>query len=292
MRGFLRRTPVEQAVAWIDQLAAPGIRETIPLAAACGRVLAGEVIAERNVPEFDRAAMDGIALRAADSTGAGDYNPLEFTLTGESLPGRPFAGSIGPHQAARIMTGAPIPTGADAVVPAEFVQFDGDRATITAASPQFKHVGRIGEDIRAGSQVLPDGRCLRPQDVGVIASLGIAEVAVIRRPRVRIVVTGNELAPPGRPKTDSQIYEANSAMLRGLIARDGGELDGCVHLRDERDLIRDTLAADQADIILVSGGSSVGAEDHAPGLVAELGELAIHGIAMRPSSPTVRIAMP
>lgn len=286
MRGFLRRTSVEHALTWIDELPAPGTCETVPLAGACGRVLAVDIVAEIDVPGFDRAAMDGVAVRAADSTGAGEYNPLEFRLIGESLPGRPFAGSVARDQAVRIMTGAPLPTGADAVVPAEFVQFDGDRAIVTAASPQFKHIGRVGEDIFAGSTVLRIGRRLRPQDVGVIASLGIAQVSVLQRPRVRILVTGDELIAPGRSKSAYEIYEANSAILRGLVARDGGELERCVHLRDERGIIREALAAEGADVILVSGGSSVGAEDHAPGLVAELGELSIHGIAMRPSSPT------
>jgi molybdopterin molybdotransferase len=286
MRGFLRRTTVDQALAWVDRLQPPGVNETVPLAEAYQRVLAVDVTANSDVPEFDRAAMDGFALRGAESTGAGAYNPLEFAVIGDSLPGRPYSGTVASQQAVRIMTGAPLPPGTDAVVPAEFVQVAGDRVAISAPTPPGKHVGRTGEDIRAGTVVLRAGRRLRPQDAGVLASLGIDQTTVIRRPRVRIIVTGNELVPPGSPKGPHEIYEANSVMLCGLVARDGSHLESCVRVRDDRIAIREALGAAGAEVILISGGSSVGAEDHAPGLVAELGELAIHGVAMRPSSPT------
>jgi molybdopterin molybdotransferase len=148
-----------------------------------------------------------------------------------------------------------------------------------------KHVGRLGEDIARGTTVLAAGRRLRPQDVGVLASLGFDQVAAVRKPQVRIVVTGNEVVAPGRPKSTYQIHDANSAMLRGLVARDGGLLRALVRTGDDPALIRDAITAPGADVVLVSGGSSVGTEDHAPRLLAEAGELAIHGVAMRPSSP-------
>ena len=147
-------------------------------------------------------------------------------------------------------------------------------------------MGRVGEDLRAGAHVLPAGRVLRPQDVAVMASLGLAEADVVSRPRVRILITGDELVPPGAAKGPYEIFEANSWMLRGLASRDGGELESVQHLRDQRDAIGAALLAPGADVTLVSGGSSVGAEDHAPQLLAELGELAIHGVAMRPASPS------
>jgi molybdopterin molybdotransferase len=156
---------------------------------------------------------------------------------------------------------------------------------VTVAVPPARNVGRQGEDIRAGTEVLAAGRRLRPQDVAVAASVGVDRLDVVRRPRVRVIVTGNELALPGAPKGPFQIYEANSCMLRGLIARDGGELESERRVSDRREAIQAALTTDGADVILVSGGSSVGSEDHAPTLVAELGDLAIHGIAMRPSSP-------
>jgi len=286
MRGFLRRTTVEVAQDWVDRLTVPVVGERVLLDDAHGRVLATDVTSGIDVPEFERAAMDGYAVRGAETAGAGEYNLLEFAVIGESWPGRPFAGRVGPQQAVRIMTGAPLPDGADAVVPAEFVQLSGTTVAVSAPSPPLKHVGRTGEDIRKGAVALPSGRRLRPQDVGLLASLGVDRVSVLRQPRVRILVTGNELVRPGATKGLHQIYEANSAMLRGLVARDGGVVETCQYLPDDRMSIRDALHRAGADVILVSGGSSVGAEDHAPGLVADLGELAIHGIAMRPSSPT------
>lgn len=285
MRGFAQRSCVDSAIEWIDAHARPLGLEAVGLQHACGRVLGEDLVSGIDVPGFDRAAMDGYALRADETIGAGDYNPLPFDVIGESLPGKPFAGTVERGQAVRIMTGAPLPAGADAVVPAEFAQEGQGRVEIAASVPQGKHVGRAGEDVRSGTVVLEAGRRLRPQDVGVIASLGIDRLQVVRRPRVRIVVTGDELVPPGREKGPFEIYEANSSMLRGLIVRDGAEIESQRNVEDRRDDIREALAAPGADVVLVSGGSSVGAEDHAPTLVAELGELAIHGIAMRPSSP-------
>ena len=183
------------------------------------------------------------------------------------------------------MTGAPVPAGADAVVPAEYATERAGRIEITRPVAPGQHVGHRGEDIRKGSAALDAGRRLRPQDVGLVASLGIAEVTVTRQPRVRIIVTGNEVKMPGTPKGAYEIYDANSYMLRGLIARDGGVLETQYRLGDDQDAIRSALVAPGADVILVSGGSSVGREDFAPQLIAQAGELAIHGVAMRPSSP-------
>ena len=285
MQGFLRRARVAEAFVWVDAQSAPLADVAAPLEDAAGRVLAHDISAPIDVPGFDRSAMDGYALRADETVGAGDYSPVTFRLIGESFPGGGFAGQLAPGETVRIMTGAPLPTGADAVVPAENARLRDDLVEVTAAVPIGKHVGRTGEDIRRGSVVLSAGRWLRPQDVGVIASLGLANVPVVRRPDVRVLVTGNELVSPGTPKGEHEIYEANSSLLRPLIARDGGRLTSIERLRDDRDAIRQALATPGADVLLISGGSSVGREDHAPGLLAELGELAIHGIAMRPSSP-------
>jgi molybdopterin molybdotransferase len=276
---------VDEAVAWVDAHAAALGSEPVALAEAPGRVLAADIVAPIDVPGFDRSAMDGFAVRGEETIGAGDYNPLAFRVVGDSLPGRPYHGSVRRGEAVRIMTGAAVPAGADAVVPAECARDDGDRVEVTAATPPAKNVGRVGEDVRAGAAVLSARRRLRPQDVGVIASLGLDRVSLVRPPQVRIVITGNELIAPGREKGPHEIYEANSFMLRALVVRDGGDLESVRQVEDRREVIRDALSTAGADVVLVSGGSSVGAEDHAPSLLAELGELALHGIAMRPSSP-------
>src|SRR5688572_10444582 len=188
------------------------------------------------------------------------------------------------------MTGAPMPHGADAVLPAEWIDAEpGDPhpraiAALAAASPG-KHIGRRGEDIVSGTTLFEPGRQLRPQDVGVLSSVGHAEAQVVRRPRVRLAVTGNELLPAGSPPRGFHIADANGPMLAALIERDGGVVDFPGLVRDEGEAIVEALHAD-ADIVIVTGGSSVGIEDLAPTLVARHGDLAVHGIAMRPSSPT------
>ncbi|HTI51294.1 MAG TPA: gephyrin-like molybdotransferase Glp [Planctomycetaceae bacterium] len=285
MRGFRDRTRVIDALAWVDRHAVPLPAENVTIEVACGRVLAERVTAAVDVPPFARSAMDGYALRGAETNGAGDYNPLPFQLIGASLPGRPFTGEVPPGSAIRIMTGAPLPVGADAVLPAEFALEAPDRVSALTSVAPGKNVGPRGEDVVAGTIVAEASRRLRPQDVGLLASVGLAEAKVIRRPRVRIIATGNELAAPGAPRGAHQIVDSNSLMLAGLVARDGGIIESQRLVADDREAIRSALVAPMAEILLVSGGSSVGVEDHAPTLVAESGTLAIHGIAMRPSSP-------
>ena len=285
MHGFRQRSEVPAALDWIDRHAARLPAETVALEDAAGRTLATEVIAPLDVPGFDRAAMDGYALRGADTTGASEYNPLDVPVIGQSMPGQPFAGTVPAAAAIRIMTGAPVPAGVDAVVPAEYATEVAGRIAITRPVAPGQHVGHRGEDIRLGTAALPAGRRLRPQDVGLVASLGLPRVDVVRQPRVRILVTGNEVRVPGTPKGEFEVYDANSYMLRGLVDRDGGVLETQYRLGDEPDRIREALLVPGADVILVSGGSSVGREDYAPQLIAEIGELAIHGVAMRPSSP-------
>ncbi len=286
MRGFRERATVEHAWAWLDQQTQALLPTTVPLAEACGRVLASRVIAQLDVPPFDRSAMDGFALRGAETTGAGDYNPLTLQVIGQSLPGKPFVGDVALGTATRIMTGAPLPSGADAVLPAEFAREVGELVEFTTAVAPGRNVGRKGEDVVAGQAILEAGRRLRPQDVGLLASIGLSSVSVMRRPRVRVIATGNELAMPGESRAAFQIFDSNSITLRALIERDGGEIESLLLLADDRDVIKSAMTEPGADVILVSGGSSVGAEDHAPGILAEVGQLPIHGVAMRPSSPT------
>jgi molybdopterin molybdotransferase len=183
------------------------------------------------------------------------------------------------------MTGAPVPAGVDSVVPAEYATEAEGRIVVTRPVAPGQHVGHRGEDLQSGSAALGVGRRLRPQDLGLVASLGLEQVTVVKQPRVRLLVTGNEVKAPGAPKGMYEVYDANSYMLRGLITRDGGVLEAQHRLGDDPEKIRAALLAPGADVILVSGGSSVGREDYAPQLIAEIGELAIHGVAMRPSSP-------
>ena len=286
MRGFPMRSRVVDATTWVDSHSAPLPAESPALDRAVGRVLATDVQSGIDVPPFDRAAMDGFALRAVDTDGATTYNPLPLRLIGESKAGEEFPHQVRPGTAVRIATGAPMPVGADAVLPAESTEASDEFVHITETVPPGKHIGSCGEDILAGRTILKASRRLRPQDVGLLASVGLNCIEVIGRPRVRIVITGNEIVHSGQARTAFQVFDANSPTLAGLIARDGGRLERVIFCQDNESNIRDALTCRGADVILVSGGSSVGPDDFAPSLLASLGELSIHGVALRPSSPS------
>ncbi len=188
MRGFARRTMVADALAWLDENAAQLPEEAVPLSESAGRVLARAISSTVDVPGFDRSMMDGFALRATDSQGASASNPLTQEAIARALPGRPFEEKVGPGRAVRIMTGAPMPRGADAVLPVELVEIEAERIVAQGEVSPGKHVGPVGEDIAAGTVVLPESRRLRPQDVGVLSSIGVAEVPVVRRPMVETIL--------------------------------------------------------------------------------------------------------
>jgi molybdopterin molybdotransferase len=289
MRGFAKRHTVSEAIAWLDAQLHPLAAESVSLRNAAGRVLADSIVSDFDVPGFDRATMDGYAVIADSTEGASAYTRLPLTVVGDSMPGCPFEGVVSACEAVRIMTGAPIPHGTDAVLPAEWVEIENANtpnfiSALASVSPG-KNLGRRGEDIVRGSMLFESGRVVRPQDLGVLSSIGHGEVNMIRRPRVRLVVTGNELLPSGTSPRDFQIADANGPMLAALIERDGGVVDFPGLVRDDPAAILEAIQSD-VDIVIVSGGSSVGIEDHAPVLLAQHGELAVHGIAMRPSSPT------
>jgi molybdopterin molybdotransferase len=293
MQGFARRHTVQAALARLDGQLRQLDAEDIPLREAAGRVLASPITSALDIPGFDRATMDGYAVVADATEGASAYNRIPLKVVGDALPGAPFTRTVARGEAVRIMTGAPMPMGSDAVLPAEFVEANSgvpsldppDAVVAVSTVSPHKNVGRRGEDIVAGTTVLEAGRALRPQDLGVMSSIGIQDARVVRRPRVRLVITGNELLPSGSTPRGFHITDANGPMLAALAERDGAVVDFPGLVRDEPDAVLEGLQAD-ADVVIVSGGSSVGIEDLAPMLVARHGELAVHGVAMRPSSPT------
>ncbi len=285
MRGFRDRVEVADALALLDARLSPLRSETVPTIDSAGRVLALEIRSEAAVPTFDRAAMDGYALRAQETFGAGAYSPVELMVVGESMPAKPFAGEVRAGQAVRIMTGAPMPAGADAVLQAEAAAESDGVLRVTEPVPPLRHVGRRGEDVSVGQVVLPAGRVLRPQDLGLLASIGVSQIAVVRRPAVTILVTGDELLQAGSRPEGFRIVDSNSPMLAALVQRDGGISRQIKLIPDNRDAIREAMQSSLGEVLLISGGSSVGREDHAPSILAELGELPIHGLALRPASP-------
>ncbi len=288
MRGFAERVSVEQALGWLNaELEQQGLRgsELVSPNIAAGRVLAEDVVSSVNVPNFQRAMMDGYALRSADIAQASADFPTKLKVLGDCFPGKAFAGEIKQGHTVRIMTGAPLPPGVDAVLPVEQTQSVDDAVLALGNIAAGKNLGTIGEDIRSGDGVLRTGRVLRPQDVGVLSSIGHAQVSVVPKPKVRIVVTGDELLPAGAQPQGDQIVDANGPMLKALVERDGGTAEHPGIVPDNRDAILQALREDQVDITITSGGSSVGQEDHVPTLLAEHGVLAVHGVAMRPAGP-------
>jgi len=288
MRGFRQRAAVSDVLALLTARTAPLPSEPVPVLNATGRILAREVTSTVNVPGFAKSAMDGFAVHSSDTTGATSDTPRTLRIVGESLPARPFRGDVQSGEAVRIMTGAPIPSGTDAVLMAEFAHQEGnDRVIVRASVAAGKHVIRVGEDVARGDTVLQAGRKLRPQDIGLLVSIGVTSVQAVRQPRVAILVTGNELLPPGEMPAGFRIVDSNSPMLTALAARDGAVVLGVQRIPDDYTAVRDAIraTATDADVILVSGGTSVGTEDHAPLAAAELGELAVHGVALRPAGP-------
>ncbi len=270
---------VTEALDRLFALATPLAPETVPLAQAAGRVLAREVTARRDQPPFPASAMDGYAV--ADAA-AGD----SLTVIGESAAGHGFAGPVGPGQAVRIFTGAPVPEGATRVVIQEDTTRDGDRITLQANLDAPTHIRPAGSDFRAGAAI-PAPRRLSPSDIALLASMNIAEVAVTRQPRVALISTGDELVMPGEDPGPDQIIVSNTFGLAALL-QDLGALPRMLPIaRDNREALRSVFRlVDDADLVITIGGASVGDHDLVAPVLAELGmEQAFHKVAMRPGKP-------
>ncbi len=267
----------------LAQVARTTASEPVPLARALGRVLARDVAAPFDVPPADNSAVDGYAVRAADLQPEGQ---ARLRLLRDLPAGSVFEGEVGPGEALHIMTGAPMPAGADTVVPQELAVRDDDSVRV-AAVPRGANVRARGEDVRAGAVVLARGTVLRPQELGLLASLGFREVEVHLRPRVAILSTGDEVVEPGLPRQAGQIYDANRFSLQGLTEAAGAlPLDFGI-VPDVREALRARLreAAAAADVVLTSGGVSVGAYDLVKAVLAEIGGIDFWQVAMQPGRP-------
>ena len=287
MKGFKEKKDVIDFFNIIDERFSPlKSIELVGLNKAAGRVLASSIKSQVKVPNYDRSAMDGYAIRGEETFGASTYSPIEFKVLGLSLPGKPYEGCVTTQTAVRIMTGAPIPEGADSVIPAELATEENNHLKIIESIPPGKNVGKIGEDVQIGQEILSAGRKLRPQDIGILSSIGISTLPVIKKPIIDVFITGDELLKPGSTPEGYKIVDSNSVMLDALVFRDIQIHPNIIFLEDRRELIRAALWKSNADFILISGGSSIGQEDHAPSLVKELGEMLIHGVALRPASPS------
>ena len=254
----------------------------LPLAEADGRVLAQALIAPRDLPPFANSAVDGYAIRVADlAAGAATSVPvLGRTMAGE-VPARLERGAW------RIFTGAPVPAGADTIVMQEDVVASDGAVILPAGIKRGANLRLAGEDVARGREVLPAGRRLRPQDLGLLAALGLADVTARRRPRVALFSTGDELIEPGQPLGPGAIYDANRAMLRAMLTRAGAEVADLGILRDEATGLERRLreAAADCDLVITSGGVSVGEADHVRDAVLACGALDLWRVAIKPGKP-------
>ena len=269
-----------QVLARITAIASP---EVVPLAASLGRVLAEDVRAEMDVPPTDNSAVDGYAVASSDIPATGTRT---FDVAAELAAGAVFSGTLRSGQTLRIMTGAPMPAGADTVYPQEVVTREGARITAGSIAPGANRRLR-GEDVGAGQIVLPAGGVLRPQEIGVAASLGLAQLYVRQKPRVAVLSTGDEVAEPGSSRKPGQIYDSNRFSLRGLLEASGAEMvdDGIVPDQFDELQARLLRASEHADIVLTSGGVSVGDHDLVKAVLQQAGGIDFWQVAMQPGRP-------
>ena len=252
--------------------------------AALGRVLAEDVISPLNVPAHDNSAMDGYAVRFADLKADGE---VTLKNTGTSFAGVPFKGTVGAGQCVRIMTGGVMPAGTDTIVMQEHARGDGDKITVGKGQKKNQHLRRAGEDLATGQIALKRGIALRPADIGLISSLGIGEVTVYRKLRVAFFSTGDELVSIGTQPKEGQIFDSNRYTLHGMLTRLGCEVLDMGVVRDEPALLEKAFqdAASAADVVITSGGVSVGEADFVKVLLDKLGEVVFWKIAMKPGRP-------
>jgi molybdopterin molybdotransferase len=289
MRPFGEVISLEAARAIIDRTGAAVTRvEQIPLEQSYGRVLARDVIASGDVPPFSRAGMDGYAVKAADTRSATRENPRTLKQIGTLFTGQVSTAVVRDGECMEISTGAPMPAGADAVVMVEETAGDNDgRVRVLAEVQPQQNVGRRGADILAGQTVLGAGETVNSGGIGALAAVGISLVEVYQRPRVAILSTGNEVIAPGQPLSPGQIYDINRFTLSAVVSEHGGIPVAYPPAPDSLDALIATL--DQClvhDIVVFSGGSSVGERDLIRDAIAARGELLFHGIAVKPGKPT------
>ena len=264
----------------------PVIAETrrLPLREALGRVLADDVRSQINVPGHTNSAMDGYALRSQDLPSAG---AAAFEVAGSAFAGRPFGGAVGAGQCVRIMTGGVMPEGCDTVVIQEHAEADGARVRINAGHRAGQNVRRAGEDITAGAVALKRGRRLMAADIGLLASLGVGEVGVVRELRACIFSTGDELRPVGTALKTGELYDSNRYTLSCMLGRLGARVSDLGVVRDDRGALRAAFArgARNCDAVITSGGVSVGEADYTKRTLDELGEVGFWKIAVKPGRP-------
>jgi molybdopterin molybdotransferase len=291
MKSALRPVPAAEARRILAEAAGVAVTEAeqVPLAEAAGRVLAQALVASEDVPSFPRAVMDGYAVRAADAAAASGANPVWLTVVGTVAMGGPPLQAVGPGQAVGISTGGHLPPGADAVVMIEDTESHGAVVGVRRAVAAGRNVILVGEDIRRGTEVLPAGRRLGAADVAALAAFGQAQVSVRRRPRVAVLSSGSEICAPVAAPPPGKVRDVNQYALGAQAAAAGCQVSHQGIVDDDAAVLEKAVSAALAnhDLVLLSGGSSVGRRDHTGPVFARLGEVLFHGINVRPGRPTV-----
>ena len=289
MSLFLEVVPVSEAVETVRRIApSPGCEE-IPLEAALSRVLARDVLADIDIPGFDRSTVDGYAVIAADTTGASEAIPAMLQCRGRVLMGKANADRISPGTCWYVPTGGALPEGADAVVMIEHAEQIGDDILVHRPVAPGENVVLRGEDCEGGKTVLERGRMLSPREIGVVAAIGADRVCVMKTPKVGIISTGNEVVPITSTPGPGEVRDANSYLAGTFVAERGCHPVYFGIVRDERAALRQVIssALDQCDVVLISGGSSKDERDNTAAVIEELGEVLVHGIALAPGKPTI-----
>jgi molybdopterin molybdotransferase len=280
---------VDEARARVLQAVYPSEPRDVLVADARGLVLAADVIASHALPRFDNSAMDGFAVRAEDTAGASEANPAGLVIAGEVRAGEPGGVEVAPGGAVRIMTGAPVPQGADAIVPVEHTQEKEGRVLVSVPAVPGRHVRPAGEDVTGGSVVLESGTELEGGELALLASIGSSPLPVRTGPRVAVLVTGDELVAAEATPGPGQIRDSNSTAIRALILEAGGEPVPFGPVEDTREAVLEALAraAEISDLIVSSGGVSVGRYDFVKDAVEQLGHIDLWRVAMQPGKPVV-----
>ena len=276
------------ADAALEQIKSGAVRikgiEKIAIREALNRILAEDIHSHINVPTGTNSAMDGYAVNSGDIPSSGN---VELHVSGTAWAGKPYDGKLTAGSCVRIMTGAIMPEGTDTVIIQEDVQVTGSGIMIDGATRKSDNVRQAGEDIAAGDLILSRGRRLNPADIGLIASLGIAEVCVVRRLRVAFFSTGDELRSIGETLSDGAIYDSNRYTLYGMLERMGADIIDMGVIKDDRDALEEafSIAAANADVLITSGGVSVGEADYIKEILAKLGQVDFWKVAIKPGRP-------
>jgi molybdopterin molybdotransferase len=288
MRPFTSTISLDEARHRLGAAVRPIVRtERIHISEGAGRVVATDVISAIDVPAFARAAMDGYAVVSADTTSATTETPARLRLVDRIYTGQMSTLTVVPGTCAEIATGAPLPAGADAVVMVEETASEGEQIHIRVVAAPGRNIGRRGADIVTGDLVVREGELLTPSRIGALAAIGHAEVTVYAKPRVAILSTGNEVVDPGQPLDGGQIYDVNRFTLGAIVDAHGGVPRSHKAAQDTLESLTGALdACLESDLVVFSGGSSVGTRDLVVDLVAARGEMIFHGIAVRPGKPT------